>query len=129
MAKRKTSTRAASPPIIRVQTAAPVQRAPSRARRVARRVGGAVRGGAPDWIPIVAAFVLGKMKSQGAELPRVLGLGPVTSSAVISLGVSYLAGGEVAKYANRAFVGLGSVAAYQYGLDNSVAGEGFDDEQ
>jgi len=74
-------------------------------------------------MPLATAFVLGKLEQQGTlnQVPRVLGLGPVGSAAVIAYGVQrWLWKTPTAR--NIALC-LGIVALNRYGATGQIAGD------
>lgn len=80
-------------------------------------------------IPLAAAYALGMMKKNGTAIPKVLGMGPAGSAAIIAWAIGKWGHSPLA---SSAAVGLGSVALYSLGAGEGVAGEGrgvaFDDE-
>src|SRR6266496_854368 len=138
MSRRRSS--AARTTIVRVPSA-PARRAPApviklnlpRAaspRRVGRKVRRGVRRAASHafesrslLVPLATAFALGKAEQAGmlAQVPRVFGMGPVGSAAVISYGVSKWL--WKTPTARNVALCLGIIALNRFGATGQIAGD------
>jgi hypothetical protein len=111
-------TRAAAP-IIKVSTPRSVTK---RVKHGARRAAGAVWGERSMIVPIIGAWALGHLEKDGTlnKVPRVLGMGPVASAAVLA----FVASKYVIKtpLARGVALGLACVAANAHGRTGQLNG-------
>lgn len=93
-----------------------------RAGSGAKRAAGAVWGERAFFVPIIGAWILGHLEKDGTlnKVPRVLGMGPVASAAVLT----YVASKYVIKtpMARQVALGLACVAANSHGRTGVLAG-------